>query len=173
MASFTDKDIETALLGRQGMQEYPFPGLEGRTCSVRALSETETDKVRIEAVGFCKENQIDLAWDPEFLDRVVRRFTVLHAVMDPQGGGRFFKSQADIAKLDTHVVTALYELYLAHKQAIDPLAYASEEEVTSLVEALKKGLLQPAALSSFDRPTQQSFLITMAYMLFGKLPTSK
>lgn len=161
MPKFADKDVSYALAGRQGVKSYPFPGLEGVMCGIRLLSEEQLDDVRTEAVAFCKTKQVDVSWDPDFLNRAIQRFTLLRAVLDPNDHERFFNSQADIAKLDPHIVLTLYELYQTHAQAMDPLSYVSEEEVDALVAQLGKSPNPAAGLSLFDRRSLVSFLLSM------------
>jgi hypothetical protein len=162
MAKFSDREVSMALLGRSGVKSYPFPGLDGVMCGIRLLSEDQLDTVRTEAVAFCKTKQVDVMWDPDFLNRAIQRFTLLYAVLDPSDNERFFNAQADVARLDPHIVQTLYELYQTHAQAFDPLTYVSAEEVAALVAQLGKLPNPEAGLSLFDRRTLVSFLLTMA-----------
>lgn len=165
MAKFADKDVSYALAGRAGVRSYPFPGLDGVMCGVRMLTEEQVDTVRIEAVAFCKSKQVEVAWDPEFLDRAIQRFTLLHAVLDPSDHERFFNSQADVGKLDPHIIRTLFELYKTHCQSFDPLSYVSAEEVEALVASLGK-LPNPAAgVSLFERDTLVSYLLSTIALL--------
>lgn len=173
MSKFSDKDVSFALMGRSAYKEYPFPGLPGVTCFVRMLSDEVLDQTRLDAVNYCKNRQADALWDPEFVDRAIRRHVIQKAFVDPKDSKPFFNEHADVVKLDAHVIATLYELYLAHCRAADPLAHASAEEVGALIDALKKGEMNPAGLSLFEPSTLVRFAISMAYMLLEKQPTPK
>lgn len=167
MARWSDASVRAALDARRQVSRYPFPGASSLTVGVKLLTDSELDAVRLQAAEFVKKNRVDLAIDPEFMDRAIHRETISRAFVDPdQPDVPFFGSQGDVAELDNLTVRALYELYIVHHQSMDPYAFASAEDVQKLVDALGKSESSAAALlSSFDFVTLRSFAISMASLL--------
>ena len=165
-------ELSAALSARRAIHPYPFPGLEGHTVGIRTLSESELDMVRLEAARFCKGKAVEAVLDPEFFDRVVQRLTLLHACFDlEEKHGKFFATHEEVTQLGPHLFRSLYELYCAHVQSMDPLAYCTPEEVEVLVEQLGKSEIAAARLSLFDRPTLQSFALSLVNRLRAMSPT--
>lgn len=174
MAKFSDQDITIAVLERRQPRPYPFPGIDGKQVAIKVLSDAESDSARIAAVQFCKGKDVDLALDPEFLDRCIQREILLRACRDSDKPEEpFFSTYDQITHLDNMLVRTLFELYNAHQQAMDPLAFCPAEEVEALVAQLGKSELAAARLSLFDQPTLLRFVLSMAHQLQSKSPTPK
>jgi len=166
MAKFSDESVRIALRGRHAMQRYPFPGQAGIEIGVKLLTDAELDSVRLEAVEQCKRAKAELVADPEFLDRLIHRETISRAFVDVDKPAEpFFSSQKEVAQLDNLTVRSLYELYVAHHQAMDPYTHCPPEEVEKLVESLGKSETPLALLSLFDAHTLRLFAASMASML--------
>jgi len=169
MAKFNSEQVARALAGRRAVGRFPFPGVDDFECGVRLLSDAEMDEVRIQAVEFCKARRADMLVDPEFLDRQIHRGIVFRAFVDPDSEAvppaRFFESLDEVRALDPVMVRTLFELYMTHQQATDPLSYMSREEVDSLVESLGKGSSAAGRLSVLDRNTLLSCALSMAHIL--------
>jgi hypothetical protein len=142
--------------------------VDGVSVGVRLLHGSEVHQIRREAVEHCKEHKIDLVMDPEFLDLVIMRLTVLNVCYDVDDKQAPFFKRDDVFKIDAPLARTLYELYIAHQQAMDPLAYCSAEKVEELVAALGKYEMSVARLSLFDLPTLRSLCISMAHLLRSK-----
>jgi hypothetical protein len=165
MAKYSDEAVFSAIEGRRAVRRYPFPGSDSE-CGIQMLTDCKIDSVRIDAQNYCKGKKVDLMLDPDFLDRAIMRYTILAAFVDPdKPEQQFFEGIDDVMSLDNVMVRTLYELYIAHQQAMDPLAYASREEVDALVAQLGKPGSDEGRLSLFDRPTLQSFVLSMACAL--------
>lgn len=172
--TFGDKRLAVALQGRNAVEQYPFPGVDGLVVGVRLLSEEELDDVRLKAAAFCKRKQVDLIVDPEFFDRAIHRYTVLGAYVVADNEDKpFFEDFNQVLTIDPLLMRTLYELYLAHAQALDPLAFVSKEEVDAIVAALGKSEGSVARMSLFDRPTLLSFVLSMAHLQRAQSPTHK
>jgi hypothetical protein len=167
MASFSDHEkLRVALQGRGAVARYPFPGAEDVEVGVKLLSDRELDGIRLRAVEYVKTKKADLLLDPEFLDRTIQRETVACAFVDPDKPSHaFFASQEEVASLDNLTVRTLYELYIAHGQAMDPYAFCPPEEIEELIAALGKSDSSAARMSLFDAPTLRSCVLSMARML--------
>jgi hypothetical protein len=163
---FSDESIRAALRGRHSVSRFPFPGLPNVELGVRLLTDAELDGARLQAVEFCKRNKVELALDPEFLDRAIHREVISRAFVDANNEeDAFFGSQDDVAELDSLTVRTLFELYAAHQQAMDPYAFCPAEDVDRMVDALGKSESSVVGLSLFDAPTLRSFVLSMASML--------
>lgn len=174
MAKFSDEQVKAALAGRRVVRRYPMPGAEGVEVGVRLLSDAELDSVRLEAAEFVKKNKVETVIDPEFFDRAIHRETISRAFVDPdQPDDAFFGSQKDVAELDSLTVRSLYELYIAHHQAMDPYLFCPEEDVERLVEQLGKSESSAGLLSLYDAPTLRSFVLSLACKLRATQPTPK
>lgn len=174
MAKFSDDMIALAVEGRRAVVRYPFPGVEGAECGIRLLTNSENDRIRLEAVTYCKTKKADLALDPEFLDKAIYGLTVYEAFVDPdKPDDRFFEDIDDVRGLDAKLTRTLYELYITHQESMDPLSRLSREEVDALVAQLGKSEISVARLSLFDRDTLQSCVLSMACVLRETRPTSK
>lgn len=172
--SFDHDKLKAALAGRGACLRYPFPGAEGVEVGVRLLTDRELDGIRLRAVEFAKTKKMDLIFDPDFLERIIQRETIAAAFCDPdKPTDAIFGSQEDVAKLDNLTVRTLFELYVAHGQAMDPFTFCSEENVQELLDALGKSGSSVARMSLFDGPTLRSFVISMASMLLEMQQTLK
>lgn len=171
MPKYSDEVVFAAIEGRRAMKRYPFPG-SGSECGLRMLTDGKVDTIRCDAVAYCKAKKVDLMMDPEFLDRTIMRLTIAEAFVDPDKPTEpFFDGVEDVMLIDNVMVRTLYELYIAHQQSMDPLAYVSPEEVDALVAQLGKPGNSEARLSLFDRPTLLSCVLSMASLLRGTQPT--
>jgi hypothetical protein len=163
MAKFNDESVRSALAGRMAVREYPLPGAESVMVGVRLLRDEEMDAVRLQAQQFVLTKKCELAVDPEFLDRAIKRELISRAFVDAEKTDEaFFGSQASVAELDAPMVLACFELYNQHQMMVDPYAHCSEEEVAELVELLGKSPDREATLRLFDAPTLRSFVISLA-----------
>jgi hypothetical protein len=166
MAKFSDELVRAALAGRLAVSRYPFPGNPAIEVGVKLLTDTELDAVRLQAVVFAKSKNVDATLDPEFIDRAIHRETISRAFVDPDKPDEpFFASQHEVAQLDNLSVRSLHELYLAHHQSMDPLAFCPAEEVGALVEQLGKSESSAGILSLYDLPTLRSLVLSMALLL--------
>lgn len=166
MAKFTDKSVLAALAGRKVVRTYAFPGAPNVRIGVRLLSDAELDAARLEAQSICEKRRANMAIDPEFFDRTLHREIVSRAFVDAdKHEDAFFGSQKDVAELDNLTVRSLYELYIAHHQAMDPYAFCPPEEVERLVRTLGESSSSEAILSLYDAPTLRSFVTSMASLL--------
>lgn len=161
MPKYSDAAVQAALAGRRNVIRYPFPGADGIEICLRLLNEEQLDLIRLRAVEICKKKKVEFVLDPDFLDRVVQRETIREACEDTEGG-YFFETTEEVAELDPLLVRTLYQLYLSHQQATDPLSYCSKEEVQELIAQLGKSDESVARLSLLDRPTLLSFALSMA-----------
>jgi hypothetical protein len=165
MPKYSDEAVFTAIEGRRAVKRYPFPGSDSE-CGIQMLTDGKIDTIRCDAVTYCKTKKVDLALDPEFLDRTIMRYTILEAFVDPDKPAEaFFDGIGDVMLLDNVMVRALYELYIAHQQSMDPLAYVSREEVDALIAQLGKPGSGAERMSLFDRPTLLSCVLSMASVL--------
>lgn len=169
MPKFSDEAVAAALNARHAFQSYPFPGLDGVSVGVRLLHGSEVAKIRIDAVAHCKDHRVDLVMDPDFLDLVIMRLTILAAFYDIEDKQAPFFTREQAFKLDSALARTLYDLYLAHQSALDPLTHcATEEEVNAVIAGLGKSEIPLARLSLFDAPTRLNLLLSMAYLLRSK-----
>jgi hypothetical protein len=165
MPKYSDEAVYAAIEGRRAVKRYPFPGSDSE-CGIQMLTDGKVDIIRCDAVMYCKAKKVDLSMDPEFLDRTIMRLTIAEAFVDPdKPSEHFFDGVSDVALLDNVMVRTLYELYIAHQQSMDPMAYVSREEVDALVAQLGKPGNAEGRLSLFDRPTLLSCVLSMASML--------
>jgi hypothetical protein len=171
---YSDAEVQQALNGRKAGRRYPFPGNPSIEVAVKLLTESELDDVRLRAADFVKTKKANLIIDPEFLDIVIHRETVAAAFMDASATEEyFFEDAAAVATIDAQTVRALYELYMFHHQAMDPFAFASEEEVEELVGQLGKSETDAGRLSLYDHSSLRSFVLSMARMLRESSPKPK
>lgn len=163
---WSDDSVKAALQGRRIVRRYPFPGAEGIEVGVHLLTDAELDGARLQAAEFCKTSKANLVIDPEFLDRAIHREVISRAFVDPDAPDEaFFAKQDDVAELDSLTVRSLYELYVAHHQAMDPYAYCPPEEVENLVKTLGESESSVGLLSLYDAPTLRSLLFSSVSML--------
>lgn len=176
MAKFNTDAFALALSGRRAISKYPFPGVDGQRVGVRMLRDEEVDEARVEAQHFLKEKGVIVEIDPEFFDREIQRRLVARAFVDAESdadfAAPFFESVADVRSLDSVMVRHLYELYVAHVHAMDPLLGASVEEVDEIVEALGKSA-SAERLTQLDRLSLLNCVLSMASRLRAMRPTSK
>jgi hypothetical protein len=173
MAKYSDEAVFAAIEGRRAVKRYPFPGSDSE-CGIQMLTDGKIDTIRIDAQNYCKGKKVELTLDPEFLDRSIMRYTILAAFVNPDKNDEpFFDGIEDVMSLDNVMIRTLYELYIAHQQTMDPMAYASREEVDALVAQLGKPGNAEGRLSLFDRPTLLSFVLSMASVLRETRPTPK
>lgn len=165
MPKFSDDAVCVAIEGRRAVKRYPFPGTDS-DCGIQMLTDGKIDTIRLDAQNYCKTKKVDIMMDPEFLDRTIMRHTILASFVDPDKPGEpFFDGIGDVLSLDNVMVRTLYELYIAHQQSMDPMAYVSREEVDALVAQLGKPGNAEGRLSLFDRPTLLSCVLSMASLL--------
>lgn len=174
MAKWTDESVRAALGGRFKVQTYPFPGKPELSVGIKLLTDSELDKVRLQAAVFVKGQAADLNIDPDFFDRAVHRELISRAFVDPERPSEpFFPSQNDVAELDNLLVRSLYELYVTHQQALDPYAFCPPEDVEKLVETLGKSESSVGLLNLYDAPTLRSLLLSMGSMLRATRASAK
>ena len=170
--ALTFEELKVALHTRSVVRRYPFPGKPDIYVGIKLLTEAEQDGVRLRAQQKVQRDKAMLIIDPDFFDRLVKRETVAQAVLqsDASDAPYLFEDAEQLAELDAYVVTALYELYLFHSNALDPYTFATEEEVNGLVEQLGKSETEAARLSLFGPDTLRSLCLSMASLLRAKSP---
>lgn len=167
MPTFSDAQIQEALGQRFKVKRYGLPGFDGQFVGIRALSDTEMDACRVRATEHVKKSKmaerLEIAVDPTFFDRALHREIVAASFRDPDNHEAFYFSKADdVAQFDAQTVLAMYEMFCMHQVSMDPYAYASEEEVTALVEQLGKPESDVESLSLFDARSLRSCLLSLA-----------
>ncbi len=167
----TFEQLKVALHSRSVVQRYPFPGQPELEVGVKLLTEEEQDGIRLRAQRKVEQDKAKLILDPEYLDRLIRRETVFMAFrVAGSDDESLFEDAAQVATLDALTVTALYELYLFHANALDPYAFASAEEVKELVQQLGKSANAAALLSLYGSDTLRSLLLTLVAIQHAKSP---
>jgi hypothetical protein len=163
MAKWTDDSVRAALGERFKPRTYPFPGKPEIMVGIKLLTDSELDKVRLQAAVFAKSQQADLNIDPEFFERAIQRELISRAYVDPDKPDEpFFPSQRDVAELDNLSVRSLYELYVTHQQSLDPYAYCPPEDIERLADSLGKSESSVGLLNLYDAPTLRSLLLSLA-----------
>lgn len=158
-----DAALRTAIGGRMKVKNYAFPGAPDSLVGIKLLTDSELDGCRVRAQEHVRKHKIEMLIDPEFFDRALHRETIAAAFRDPSDAEQFYFPRADVvAELDSMTVRALYELYITHHHSLDPYAFASEEEVIALSEALGKSETGAEHLSLFDAVSLRSLLLSMA-----------
>lgn len=166
---FSDDVVSGALFARHAIRSYPFPGLDKVEFGMRMLHGGEIAQIRVDAVAYVKERRIDLIMDPEFLDLVISRMTLLAACFDLSDAKPFFGSLEQVLRLDAPLARTLYELYLTHCQTFDPLTHSmTVEEVNTVIAQLGKSETGPARLSLLGPDLLLIFAISMAHRLREK-----
>jgi hypothetical protein len=163
--------------GRRRIGRFPFPGIEGRECGVRILSDREVDDARADAAayldarwkkaGFDVERSVRI--DPDSLEREHMRQCLVRAIVEPDSDTAkptpLFPSVEVVRELDTTQVQAFWEIYLDWHDAVDPRARLTDAQVEELADALKKEPNEPAILAHLPPDTLRSLLRSMAARL--------
>ena len=169
--------IRAMLRGRREVRMVPLPGFgygeELLMVGIRVLTEEEVDAARAEATQYARnlasKYRIDaremLSIDAEVLDREVQRQLVYRAFVDPDKGEGdykpFFKAPQAVRQLDSVMQQTLFNMYLDHQNYVNPLRGLEEDDVTALVEALKKTPETEALLGLYDARSLRTLSLTL------------
>lgn len=122
----------------------PLPGWDGSDrIGVRLLRDGEIDLCRAEAQRWCSRLKVDLALDPDLLERDVEREVVWRAtsIADAKGDNGepvpFFPSPADVRDMPAVIVRALFDLYLENHARMSPQRSYSAEQLTTLAQQMR------------------------------------
>ena len=177
MGTWADIKAAGLLSGRRKIGRFPFPGIEGRECGVRMLSDREVDDARADAAtyldarwkkaGFDVERSV--RFDPESLEREHMRQVILRAIVEPDSDPakptQLFPSVEVVRDLDSTQIQAFWEIYLDWHDAVDPRTTYTDGEIEELAEALKKEPNEPVLLAHMQPATLRSLLRSMAKRL--------
>ncbi len=173
----TDERIRAMLRGRRDVRMVPLPGFgdddELMMVGIRVLIEEEIDAARAEATQYARslaaKYRLDaremLSIDAENLDREVQRQLVYRAFVNPEAGGEpkpFFDGIGRVRQLDSVMLQTLFNMYLDHQNYVNPLRGLEQDDVSALVEALKKTPETEALLGLYDARSLRSLALTLA-----------
>lgn len=187
MTDFSDERLRAMLQGRRAVRAYPLPGAGEDSelqIGVRVLTGEEIDDARTEASQYtqslAKRRKLDAAelqWiDGDPHQSEVQRQLVYRACVEPElregkaEHEHFFPSVTAIRQLDDSFAQMLYQLYLGHQQWVNP--YLGAENISEILEALKKTPQKRAMLGLYDVNTLLTLAATMASQLASS-PSSK
>ena len=174
MAKFSDEIVRAAVGGRKAVRVYDLPGSPGVKVGIRFISDSDQDGCRLRAQEIVVKRKCQIVIDPEFFDLMIQREILALAYVDADAHeDAFFSSAEEVSQLDPRLRGACWDLYQNHQVEMDPARHLSPEEVTELVELIKKSP-RPEELSSlFDPTTQWSFVISLANAVHERSPTPK
>lgn len=169
MASYLDDIVRASLAGRRQIRKVEFPGRSDLTIGVRALTDAETDQVRLEAINYCKKHKVDSTFDPDFFDRVIMREMISRAFVDPDSDPNdpkpFFGTSSDVAELDVVTVRALYEIYDIHLNIIDPYVSITKDQAMEVASLLGKSQGSAEILKLYDASSLRNLCLSLAELV--------
>lgn len=172
---FSSQIVSESISATRKPRAYAFPGVEGATIAFRCLSESEMDGCEAGVLAEMEKVGKGRKWDlvtmmsaaPELYERLLQRAIVFLAAFDADTieaaePVRFFGSPAEIAGVDTGLVTRLFALYCEHQSWTNPLLDLDEVAVRELRDALAAGADPRTFLVGYDRNTLARLVIAFS-----------